>query len=199
MSGDRTPLVLGVAGTVLVGLIWWLIAGGGASSRPDPGGAMFSPAERDMLNAAPVGPGAAPAPPDASVDFTDPRAVARAYVVAGYSVRGSDAGRTNRRGTPYAAPGSPPNEVGVLPLTTPPTGRRSTATVTSVDQVAGEPTDTRRGYRVGYRSAEVTDGAAEPEDRRFTSVHNRYLVLERQFDGRWLVTVDSAESQVGEP
>lgn len=201
MSNDRTALVLGLAGAVLIGLIWWLIAGSGGSSRPDPGGAMFSAAERDVLDAAPVSPGAAPTRPDASVDFTDPRAVAGAYVVAGYSVRGSDAGRTNRRATPYAAPSSPPNEVGVLPLTTPLGGRHSTVIVTSVDQVAGEPTDTRRGYRVGYRSAEVADGAPEPapNDRRFATVHNRYLVLERQFDGRWLVAVDSADSQVGEP
>ncbi|MBO0874503.1 MAG: hypothetical protein J2P19_14020 [Pseudonocardia sp.] len=196
MSTTRMPLVLGLAATAVVAGGWLLLAAPGQPATPEPDGptgSVLSPADRDALAAVPVDPGAAPGRPDPSVDFADPVAVARAYVVAGYSLAGSDAGHTNRAATPYAAPNTPPGTVGVLVLTPPPPGHRAVAAVTDVTQVGGEPTDTRRGYLVGYRV--TSDGAeASPGQRR-----TRYLMLARQFDGRWLVADDTAEAQVGEP
>jgi hypothetical protein len=199
MSTTRIPPALGLAAAALVAAGWLLLAGPGPGQRaPAPRadgapGSVLSPADRDALAAAPVDPGAAPAHPDPSVDLTDPVAVARAYVVAGYSLAGSDAAHTNRRATPYAAPNTPPGTVGVLVLTPPAPGHRTVAAVTDVTQVGGEPTDTRRGYLVGYRL--IRDGALAPPGQRRT----RYLVLARQFDGRWLVAGDMAEAQAGEP
>ena len=195
MGPTRLPWVAGVVLAVLLGGVWLMVAGPGrdpgSSWTADPG-AVLSPADRDALAPAPVGQGAEPAGPDPAVDFTDPRAVATAYVAAAYSLTPDDAGRTNRRGTPYAAPSTPPNTVGVLVLAPPPAGHNAVATVTDVAQVSGEPTDTRRGYLVGYRTALGPAGA--PGDRT-----TRYLLLVRQFDGRWLVAGDTADAQVGEP
>jgi hypothetical protein len=193
-------LILGIAITVLLGGIWLMLAGPGPDSSsawtPDQG--TLSPADRDALGAAPVTPGPAPAGPDPAVDLTDPRAVAAAYVRAAYSARDTDAGLTNRAATPYGAPGSPPNTVGVLVLTPPPPGHSLTATVTDVTQCAGEPTGTRRAYLVGYRTAELptsdTSAAGASGARQI-----RHLLLVRQFDGRWLVAGDTADAQVGEP
>lgn len=196
MSTTRMPLVLGLAATALAAGGWLLLGGPGRGTAPeadDPTGSVLSPADRDALAAPPVDPGAAPGRPDPSVDFADPVAVARAYVVAGYSLTGSDAGHTNRRATPYAAPSTPPGTVGVLVLMPPPPGHRAVAAVTDVTQVSGEPADARRGYLVGYRV--TNDGAAASPGARRT----RYLVLARQFDGHWLVADDTAEAQVGEP
>lgn len=196
MSTTRMPLVLGLAATALIAGAWLLLAGPGQRAAPGPdgsAGSVLSPSDRDALAAAPVDPGAPPGRPDPSVDFTDPVAVARAYVVAAYSLAGSDAGHTNRRATPYAAPDTPAGAVGVLVVTPPAAGHRTVATVTDVTQVGGDPTDARRGYLVGYRI--TGDGAAAPPGQRRT----RYLVLARQIDGRWLVAGDTAEAQVGEP
>jgi len=192
----KTPaLILSLAITVLLGGIWLMLAGPGRDQpsawTPDQG--TLSPADRDALAAAPVSPGRVPAGPDPAVDLTDPRAVATAYVSAAYSARDTDAGLTNRAATPYAAPGTPPNTVGVLVLTPPSPGHSRTATVTDVTQCAGEPTGTRRAYLVGYRAAEHPTAAA-------LGVRQiRYLLLVRQFDGRWLVAGDTADAQVGEP
>jgi hypothetical protein len=199
MGSTRLPLVAGVAIAVLLGGIWLMVAGPDhdPSSAWTPDQGTLSPADRDTLGAAPVRPGAVPAGPDPAVDFADPRAVASAYVVAAYSLRDSDAGTTNRRATPYAAPSTPPNTVGVLVLAPPPAGQTSAATVTDVVQVNGEPTDTRRGYLVGYRTSErpaPASAATAPGDRT-----TRYLLLVRQFDGRWLVAGDTTDGQVGEP
>jgi len=195
MGTTRLPLILGIAITVLLGGIWLMVAGPNhnpaSAWTPDQG--TLSPADRDALGATPVRPGAAPAGPDPSVEFADPAAVATAYVVAAYSARDTDAGLTNRRATPYAEPSTPPNTVGVLVLAPPPADHTATASVTDVTQVSGEPTDTRRGYLVGYRTSE-RPGPATPGDRL-----TRYLLLVRQFDGRWLVAGDTADAQVGEP
>jgi len=197
MGSTRLPWVAGVVIAVLLGGVWLMVAGPGAdpsSAWTADQGAVLSPADRDALAPAPVGQGAEPAGPDPSVDLTDPRAVATAYVVAAYSLRDGDAGRTNRRATPYAAPNTPPNTVGVLVLAPPPAGQDAVAQVTDVTQVSGEPTDTRRGYLVGYRTSARPDAARAPGDRT-----TRYLLLVRQFDGRWLVAGDTADAQVGEP
>ncbi|WP_037067457.1 hypothetical protein [Pseudonocardia acaciae] len=189
MSTTRMPLVLGVVVTALLAGGWLLLAGPGHRAD-DPAsateGVALSPADRDALAAAPVDAGTAPTDPDPAVDFTDPTEVARAYVVAGYSLTGADAGHTNRRATPYAAPNTPPHTVGVLVVTPPAPGETSTATVTGLTQLAGEPTDTRRGYRVDYLTTQA-------------GAQSRYLVLARQFDGRWLVAGDTPDAQFGEP
>jgi hypothetical protein len=204
MEMTRLPLALGVTVTALLGGVWLLLAGP-SQDRPawTPDQGTLSPADRDVLAAAPVGPGDAPAGPDPSVDLTDPKVVAAAYVAAGYSVRDTDAGRTNRRATPYAAPNTPPHTIGVLVLAPPPPGHAVSAWVTDVTQVSGEPTDSRRGYLVGYRTAEGPHQADAQSDctppARCAPRLTRYLLLARQFDGRWLVAGDTADAQVGEP
>lgn len=186
MRTSRNPLVTAlVVLLVLAGAVW--LAAGRGSGEDDTGGGTLSSADRAALDAVPVARGADTGGPDPSVDLTDPAAVARAYVTAGYSLRDTDAGHTNRRAVPYAAPGTPPSSVGVLVVAAPPPGRRGTATVTDVEQVNGEETDTRRGYIVGYR----TD--LDPLRR------TRYLLMVRQIDGEWLVAGDSPDGQVGEP
>ncbi|HEX4249862.1 MAG TPA: hypothetical protein VH008_18500 [Pseudonocardia sp.] len=197
MGPTRLPWVAGVVVAVLLGGMWLMVAGPGrdpSSAWTADQGAVLSPADRDALAPAPVSQGAEPTGPDPSVDLGDPRAVASAYVVAAYSLRDGDAGRTNRRATPYAAPSTPPNTVGVLVLAPPLAGHSTFAEVTDVTQVSGEPTDTRRGYLVGYRTSQRPDPAGAPGDRT-----TRYLLLVRQFDGRWLVAGDTADAQVGEP
>jgi hypothetical protein len=190
----RLPLLLGLAATLLLGGVWLLVTAQRDSSAlsVDAASAVLSPADRDALAAEPVDPGPAPDAPDPSVDLADPVAVARAYVGAAYSLRDTDAGHTNRRAIRYAAPSTPPNTVGVLVVSPPPSGHEVIATVTTVTQVGGEPSDTRRGYLVCYRTTELPD-SAEPTGRL-----TRYLLLVRQFDDRWLVAGDTADAQFGE-
>jgi hypothetical protein len=185
MRTFRDPFAVGLIVLFLLAGVLWLAAG--PTGADDESGATFSPADRQALGAAPVERGPEAGGPDPAVDLTDPVAVARAYVTAGYGLRDTDAGHTNRRAVPYAAPGSPPATVGVLVVAAPPAGRSAVVTVTGVEQVNGEPTGTRRGYVVAYR----TD--LDPTPR------SRYLVLVRQIDGDWLVGGDSPDGQVGEP
>ena len=195
--GTRLPWIVGVVVAVLAGGIWLMVAGPGhaGSAWTPPEENTLTPADRDALAQTPVDPGTAAPAPDPAVDLTDPVAVAKAYVVAAYSLRDTDAGHTNRRATGYAAPSTPPNTVGVLVLTPPAAGHTSTVAVTDVTQVSGEPTDVRRGYIVGFRTTDRSPSATtNVSDRQI-----RYLVLARQFDGRWLVAGDTADAQVGEP
>jgi hypothetical protein len=196
MRGTRLAPVLGIALTALVGGVWLLCAGPSPGSSPawTPAEGVLTPADRDALSSAPVTAGEAPTGPDPSLDLSDPRAVVTAYVTAGYSVRDTDVGRTNRRASGYAAPNTPPSTIGVLVLDPPPPGHTNTAFVTDVTQVSGEPTGTRRGYLVGYRYGPQPPSVTVASDRR-----TRYLLVVRQFDGRWLVAGDAAAAQVGEP
>ncbi|HEY2206752.1 MAG TPA: hypothetical protein VGH99_19995 [Pseudonocardia sp.] len=197
VPATRGPLVWGLVLTVLLGGLWLLCAGPGPDRTPawTPDRGTLGPADRDALAAAPVDRGAAPAGPDPRVDFTDPAAVAAAYVAAGYGARDTDAGRTNRRAVPYAAPSTPPGTVGVLALTAPPPGHRRTAVVTEVTEGtegSGGPAGGQRGYRVGYRL--VDDLAAQrAADLPAGERQERHLELLRQFDGRWLVAGDTAD------
>ncbi len=195
MTTSRNPLVLGLAALLLVVGVLYLVNAGGTDDT-DTSGAGFSAAERQALGAAPVDRGTAGGAADPTVDLRDPAAVASAYVAAGYSLRADDAGRTNRRAGPSAAPGTPPAEVGVLVVSPPPPGQGTTATPGQVTLLGADETDTRRGYLVGYRSTTVGPGptAGGPDEPR-----SRYLLMIRQLDGRWLVAADSAEAQVGEP
>lgn len=84
----------------------------------------------------------------------------------------------------------------------PPPGQRGVVTVTDVAQVAGEPSDIRRGYLVGYRCVHVPAGMADPAaaDPAFAAARQtRYLLLARQFDGHWLVAADTGARPLGEP
>ena len=192
MRTSLKPLFTAVIVLLVLAGALYLVAGRG-SGVDDTGGGTLSGADRDALAAPPVERGADAPGPDPSVDLTDPAAVARAYVTAGYSLRDTDVDHTNRRAVPYAAPATPPSTVGVLVVAPPPPGRRATAIVTDVEQVNGEETDTRRGYVVGYRTDLDPPGRPDPQRR------TRYLLLVRQIDGHWLVAGDSADGQVGEP
>ncbi|MGI8816268.1 MAG: hypothetical protein ACR2G2_13600 [Pseudonocardia sp.] len=195
MTNRRNPAIaIAIAITVLLVLAGALyLVSGRETDTDDTRGGTLSAADREALGAQPVERGVDPGGPDPSVDLTGPAAVAAAYVVAGYSLLDTDAAHTNRRAVPYAAPATPPSTVGVLVVAPPSVGHRITATVTQVERVSGEETDTRRGYLVGYRTT------LDPPDRLDRALHNRYLLLVRQFDGRWLVAGDTADGQVGEP
>jgi hypothetical protein len=200
---ERRSVLVTVAVVVAVAIGWLLLAGPGRGPSAERTGAAFNTGDRNALGAAPVGRGAQPSAPDPTVNFTDAGAVATAYVHAAYSLQATDADRTNRRAVPYAAPSTPPNEVGVLALDTPPQGRRTDAVVTDVTRVDGEPTDTRRGYLVGYHDVTLPAEAPQPSasDPSVTATRRqtRYLLLTKQFDGRWLVASDTTNAQVGAP
>ncbi|HTK62694.1 MAG TPA: hypothetical protein VL595_09960 [Pseudonocardia sp.] len=206
MTNSRNPIAVGlVVLLALAGALYLLAQRGG--SDDDTGGGTLSSADRQALDAPPVERGADATGPDPSVDLRDPEAVASAYVAAAYSLRDSDAGHTNRRAVPYAAPATAPATVGTLVVSAPPSGTHTVATVTGVEQVSGEETDTRRGYVVRYRSELDPPGRATP------ATGTRYLLLVRQIDGRWLVAGDrvagdrvagdrvddQVDGQVGEP
>jgi hypothetical protein len=171
------------------------------SGEPPPG-AVLSADDRAALDAEPVDPGSPPPPIDPDVDPADPAAVARAYLAAAHSTRPDDAGRTNRRAAAYAAPGSPPAEVGVLVLDPPPAGAERTASVTALDLVAiahgeeaahehgaDEGPEVRRGYRAEIETA--TAAAGDPIRHEHLV---RHVVLARQPDDTWLVTAESTAS-----
>ncbi len=195
MTNSRNPIAVGVVVMLALAGVLYVLAHHSHGSD-DTGGGTLSAADRQALAAAPVERGADATGPDPSVDPRDPAAVASAYVVAAYSLRDTDSGHTNRRAVPYAAPGTAPWTVGTLVVTAPAPGTRTTAAVTSVRQVSGEETDTRRGYAVTYRT--VVERAAGDGDGGA-----RYLLLVHQIDGRWLVAGDRVDDrtdgQVGEP
>jgi hypothetical protein len=199
MTNSRNPMIVGTVCTVvmltLAGALYLLAhcADTCGDGSDDTSGGTLSSADRQVLDAPPVERGIDATGPDPSVDLHNPVAVASAYVVAAYSLRDTDAGHTNRRAVPYAAPATPPWTVGTLVVTAPPPGAHSTATVIDVRQVSGEETGTRRGYVVSYRTT------PDPSGSPAAAPGTRYLLLVRQIDRRWLVGGDSIDGQVGEP
>jgi hypothetical protein len=212
-SGISTLLVqaaLAMAAVAAVVVVLWSTSGSGAGPSSadqtaviDPSGpehigapALDGPARRE-LDAAPVLPGAAPSGPDPAVELTDPAAVARAYVVAAFSVTDADAGHTNRRGAPYAEPGGPV-ALGVVVLDAPAPGMAAAAWVTAVTPTGSDPSGVRRSYAVAYLTRiesvgtpgtggpAATPGATGPAGMR-------YLLLVHQPDGRWLVAADTPD------
>jgi hypothetical protein len=166
--------------------------------RPDgdggpPLGAVLDGPDRQVLDAVPILRGAAAPPADPAVDPTDPVAVARAYLVAARSAGADDAGRTRLQAASYAAPGSPPAAVGVLVLDPPPRGQVRTAAVSTLDLVAADGADRRRGYVAG-----VTTATGPPGGPFVPAVATAYVALTRQPDGRWLVTTDTSELPEGD-
>jgi hypothetical protein len=188
MTRTRLPLI--AAGAVLAVLLGaLLLTGEGLPAPPDDPrvGPVLDADDRAALDTPPVLRGADPAPPD--LVPTDPEAVVRAYLGAALSATADDAGRTQRGGTAYAEPGSPPAAVGVLVLDPPPPGQTRTATARSLDLVAVAPGDGRRGYR-----ADVETRTGPPGGAVTTATTTRSVVVARQPDGRWLVTADGPEN-----
>ena len=147
-------------------------------------GGVLSADDRRALAAAPALRGADPAPPDPTVDLTDPTAVARAYLVAAHSLVPGDAGHTQRRAAGYARPGSPA-AVGVVVLDPPPTGAYRTAVVTGLE-AAGAYGD-RRGFRAALRIETGRPGGPVAVGRQHALV-----VLAEGADGRWRVVMETS-------
>lgn len=177
----RTTLsALAAAAIVLL-----VVAATSTLRRPDRSGAgVLSDGERRALAAAPALRGADPAGPDPRVDLTDSAAVARAYLIAAHSARADDAGHTQRRGVPYAQPGSPA-AVGVVVLDPPSPQDERSATVTGLWPAGSA--DNRRGYR-----AQLSVRTGPPGGQASIAVVRTLVVLAGQPDGRWLVATETA-------
>ena len=176
------------AALAAVTVVLLVVAAVAALPPPDDlGGGVLSADDRRALAAAPALRGADPAPPDPTVDFTDPAAVTRAYLVAAHSFVPGDARHTQRRAAGYARPGSPA-AVGVV-LDPPPTGAHRTAAVTGLEP-AGAYAD-RRGYRAALRTE-----TGRPGGPVTVEVRQALVVLAHGPDGRWRVV---AETTGGDP
>jgi hypothetical protein len=147
-------------------------------------GGVLSADDRRALAAAPALRGADPAPPDLTLDLTDPTAVARAYLVAAHSLVPGDAGHTQRRAAGYARSGSPA-AVGVVVLDPPPPGAYRTAVVTGL-AAAGAAGD-RRGFRAALRTETGRPGGPVTVGRQ-----QALVVLAEGADGRWRVVAETA-------
>jgi hypothetical protein len=177
----RRPLAAAAAVAAVLGLLLLLV-------RPDdpPLGAVIGLDDRRALAAVPVRRGTDPQPLDPAVDRTDPRVVARAYLVAAHSATADDGGRTQRRAAGYAVPGSPPAVVGGIVLDPPPPGTVRVATVTALALLAADPADRRRGYR-----AELGVATGPPGGAQDVQLLVRDVVLARGPDGAWSVAADT--------
>ncbi|WP_214368061.1 hypothetical protein [Pseudonocardia sp. H11422] len=192
VHGALGPLVAAALAAVAV-LVAVLVLGRPATEGPRPAerplGAVLSDDDRTELAAPTVGRGRDDPVVDPGVPPTDPDAVARAYLVAAHGAVGEDAGRTHRRATGYAEPASVPAQVGVVVLDAPPPGAVRTAAVTSLELVAADRRDVRRGYRATVSTTTGPPGA--PEAALHRGEIASYLVLARQPDGRWLVSAET--------
>ncbi len=184
------PLLAAGVAAAVAALVLVLV--GAAGQAPLPGGGVLSREDRAALAAVPVERGDPPAPADPAVDLTDPEAVARAYLAAAHTIRPGDAGRTQRRASAYAVPGSPA-AVGVIVLDPPPEGVQRTAAVTALALTAADASGERRGYR-----AEVGSATGPPGGARVVALFPRWIVLAKQPDGRWLVATDTPDLPAGE-
>lgn len=186
MSCARTARLAPItAGLLAAAVLSAAVAGVGtvaASGPADPPlGATLSERDRADL-AAPAVRRGAPAPGPA-VRPTDAEAVARAYLVAAHTVLPDDADRTHLRAAPYAVPGTGPATVGVLVPDAPPLGAQRRASVESLELVAADRADRRRGYAATVLTTTGPDGPS--------STAERYVVLARQDEDRWLVAAES--------
>lgn len=145
--------------------------------------------DRRAVDAAPVLRGEDAPTADPGVTFTDPDAVARAYLQAAHTVDAGDSGHTQLRAAPYAVPGSAAATVGVLVLDELPPGTVRSATVRSLELVAADRGDRRRGYL-----AAVETRTATPQQSVVTAVLTGHVVVAHQPDGRWLVAAETPEN-----
>lgn len=184
----RLPL-LSAAAVVLVAAGALLLTGGG-SEPPSGGEPILGPVlddeDRAALDTAPVFRGADAPAPDAGVTLTDPEAAVRAYLQAAHGVTAEDGGRTHLRAAPYAVPGTAPATVGVLVMDPPPPGGERTASVRSLELVAADRGDRRRGYLAAVEIRTAPGGD--------TAVFTSSVVVARQPDGRWLVAAETPEN-----
>ncbi|MDT7581240.1 MAG: hypothetical protein QOK35_2504 [Pseudonocardiales bacterium] len=195
-TGRRARSALALIATALVVLAVTLavplLVRGDADPGPPPGAVLDGP-DRQVLDAVPIRRGPGPPPADPAVDLHDPVAVARAYLVAARAAATDDTGRTHLQAASYAAPDSPPAAVGVLVLDPPPRGQVRTAAVPALDLVAADDADRRRGYR-----ATVATATGPPGGAGVPAVTTAYVVVDRQPDGRWLVTADTPDLPEGD-
>ncbi len=191
MNRKNLRPLLAAFGAVAVAVAALLLVGEAGSTPAPPSsdtplGGVLSDADRHDLAAIPLQRGADQAPVDPSVDFTDPEAVARAYLSAARSVSPADLGRTHLRAAGYAAPGSPAATVGVVVIDAPPAGSVRTATVTALELIAADQGNNRRGYE-----AEIGTATGPPGGPVTVELVRGHIVLAHQSDGRWLVAADS--------
>jgi hypothetical protein len=139
------------------------------------------------------------APPSQPVDtapppvapITDPEQAAIAYLVAAETVSSDDAGRRHRRAEPYVAEENPSSASGVLVTDAPPAGSSRTIEVVSVSEWARN--DARIAYEITYQpylspSIPASDDRTAEGPARVT-----YVVVAREPEGHWLVTLHSPE------
>ena len=188
-------IALSVAAVVAVALLatWFTPQSFGLSDEV-PLGAVLSEEDRRELDAPAIERGDPPPPPDPAVDFTNPEAVARAYLVAAHSVTAADAGRTSLRAAAYAAPGTPPASVGRIVVDPPEPGSVRTAAIDGINLVAASDDGHRRGYLATVRTMTGPPGASDPVVTTVTA----YVALTLQPDGRWLVGAESPDPPAGE-
>lgn len=195
---NRRSLVLpfiAAGGAVLVACVFVLTRTDAAELVGGPPlGAVLSEQDRRDLDAVDVSRGAAPPPVDPAVDLRDPRAVARAYLVAANGLTAADGGRTQLRAAGYAAPGTPPATVGVLVLDPPPAGSVRTARVRTLELLTADPGDRRRGYRTAVETA-----TGPPEGPGAVRLIAGHIVLARQPNGQWLVAADAPATEQETP
>jgi hypothetical protein len=193
MPMSRLP-VLAAAAAIAVCAAALLLTGAGhtppSGGEPLPPGAVtLDAADRRAVAAEPVLRGADAPAADPGVTFTDPEAVARAYLQAAHSVEPADGGRTHLRAAPYAVPGTAAATVGVLVVDAPQAGSVRRATVRSLELVAADRGDRRRGYLAAIETRTTSPGATAA-DRVLTG----HVVVARQPDGRWLVAAETPEN-----
>ncbi|MFC4003021.1 hypothetical protein ACFS2C_13685 [Prauserella oleivorans] len=192
MVWDARRIATAAALAGALGVIWLAASNADAPPGETPPSSTASPAEQ------PIGPearSAASPPPERpgdsvssvplGLDFRRPAEVARAYLVAAHSLRGTDRGRTNRRVLPYLAPDNPANPRGLVVVDPPPAGQATTATVDRLRVVGSDQARQRIAYEAQWSAPAI--------DRRTT-----FVVLARQPDGRWLVTQESTRLQPGD-
>ncbi|MEU0514517.1 MULTISPECIES: hypothetical protein [Amycolatopsis] len=150
--------------------------------------APIGPDARRAASGAPQLPGESRAAIPPGLDFARPEEVARAYLVAAHSLTDTDRDRTNRRVLPYLAPTNPANPRGLVVVTAPPAGQATTAVVDRLEAAFSDET----GQTVAYQAT----WSAITGDARNTQTS--YVVLQRQPDGRWLVTQESARLHPGD-
>ncbi len=143
------------------------------SSTEEPAG----PAARSAIADTPQVPLSGTPSAAAGTNFTDPRSVARVYVEAAHSAEPAEIGRANRRVLPYLAPENPDNPRGSLVVDA--TGK---AVVISVEVAVGNEDQSAATTKATWRSG---DG----------QLHETFVTLRRQSDGRWLVTAEMARLQ----
>lgn len=195
-----TAAALGVG----FGVLW--LAGSNANA-PDEGSLSPPDSPSATSTTGPVRPDArraVPAPPELpgesapaaspGLDFTRPEDVAHAYLIAAHSLRDTDRNTTNRRVLPYLAPTNPDNPRGLVVTDAPPAGQETTA---AIDQLRVATAD-QAGQMIAYEATWSVSTGTVGQPAAAPQRHTSFVVLQRQPDGRWLVTRESVDLQPGD-